>query len=95
LDEADVGFLCYGELARTDEWMRRDLAGNNRRLARTPCILWSLRCATHRVPALILLKKSIFNLGIDAMELLLRTLGSLLISGDLCFQLGDPIFGGT
>ena len=27
------------------------------------------------------------------MKPLLRSVGSLLISGDVCFQLGDPIFG--
>jgi hypothetical protein len=41
--------------------------------------------AAHRAAAVDLLKKSIFNLGVHAMEPLLGTLRSFLISGDLCF----------
>ena len=38
-------------------------------------------------------EKSIFNLRVNAMEPLLGTLGSFLISGNLRFQLRNPIFG--
>jgi hypothetical protein len=44
--------------------------------------------------AFSLRKKSLFNLSIDAMEPLLGPLCSFLISGDLCLQLPDSIFGG-
>jgi hypothetical protein len=44
-----------------------------------------LRRATHRVVAVALLKKSIFNLRIDPMEPLLGALGSFLTSGDFCY----------
>jgi hypothetical protein len=52
-----------------------------------------LRCAVHSAAAVALLKKSIFNLSVDAMEPLLGSLGSFLISSDLRFQPRDPIFG--
>jgi N6-adenosine-specific RNA methylase IME4 len=42
-----------------------------------------------------LLKKSIFDLAVDAMEPLLGALGSLLISGEFWFQLRYPIFSGS
>jgi hypothetical protein len=44
--------------------------------------------------AFSLRKKSLFNFSIDAMEPLLGALCSFLISGDLCLQLPDSIFGG-
>jgi hypothetical protein len=44
--------------------------------------------------AFSLRKKSFFNFSIDAMEPLLGPLCSFLISGDLCLQLPDSIFGG-
>jgi hypothetical protein len=52
-----------------------------------------LRCAIHSAAAIALLKKSIFNLSVDAMEPSLSPLGSFLISSDLRFQLRNPIFG--
>jgi hypothetical protein len=55
--------------------------------------LLPLRRATRRTTAVALLKKSVFNLRVDAMEPMLGALDPLLISGDLCFQLRDPIFG--
>ena len=61
--------------------------------ARPPCILRSLRYAIHSAAAIALLKKSIFNLSVDPMEPSLSPLGSFLISGDLRFQLRNPIFG--
>jgi hypothetical protein len=36
-----------------------------------------------------------FNLSINAMEPLLRALGPVAISFDLCFQLRNPILGGA
>jgi hypothetical protein len=54
-------------------------------LARAPRILGPLRRAT--CAAVVgLLKKSIFDLRIDAMEPLLSALGSLLIGGDFRFH---------
>ena len=47
----------------------------------------------HASPAVGLLKKSVFNLGVDAMQPLLRPVGFLAISIDFCFQLRDAIFG--
>jgi hypothetical protein len=41
-----------------------------------------LRRAVHRTAGIALLKKSIFDLAVDAMEPLLGALGSLLISGE-------------
>jgi hypothetical protein len=38
-------------------------------------------------------EKSVLNLRVNAMEPLLGTLGSFLISGNLRFQLRNPIFG--
>jgi hypothetical protein len=55
-------------------------------------ILWPLRRTVHRAGAIALRKKSNFNFGVDAMEPLLGPVRSLLISGDLCFQLRNPIF---
>ena len=60
--------------------------------ARPPCILWPLRRTVHRARTIALRKKSIFNFGVDAMEPLLGPGRSLLISGDLRFQLRNPIF---
>ena len=39
----------------------------------------------HASPAVGLLKKSVFNLGVDAMQPLLRPVGFLPISIDFCF----------
>jgi hypothetical protein len=47
----------------------------------------------HAAAPVVLPQKSIFNLRVYAMEPLLRTLGSFLISGNLRFQLRNPIFG--
>jgi hypothetical protein len=52
--------------------------------ARAARILGPLRRATHRVAAVALLKKSIFNLRIDPMQPLLGALGSFLIGSDFC-----------
>ena len=41
------------------------------------------------------MKKPILNFSVDAMEPLLGAVSSFLISSELCFQLRDPIFGGT
>ena len=63
--------------------------------ARPPGVLWPLRRTVHRTRVIALLKKSIFNFGIDAMEPLLGPRRSFLISGGLCLQLRNPIFGRT
>jgi hypothetical protein len=47
----------------------------------------------HAAAPVILTRKSILNLSVDAMEPLLGPVGSFLTSGKLRFQLRDPIFG--
>ena len=52
----------------------------------TPCVL------RHASPSVVLPKKSLFDLRIDAMKPLLRAVGSFPIRGDFCFSLGNAIF---
>ena len=89
-----LGFSCLGALAHTYDWARRNSKQSIKlRSAGAPCFLWSLRSATYRATAIILLKKSILDLSVDPMEPLLSPLGSLLMSGKFCFQLSNPILG--
>jgi len=86
--------VALGALAHTYDWARRNSKQSIKlRSAGAPCFLWSLRSATYRATAIILLKKSILDLSVDPMEPLLSPLGSLLMSGKFCFQLSNPILG--
>jgi hypothetical protein len=49
----------------------------------------------HAAAPVILPQKSIFDLGINAMEPLLGPISSFLISSEFFFQVRDPIFGGA
>jgi hypothetical protein len=61
--------------------------------ARTSLILGSLWRATCWPPRVALLKKAVFDLAVNPMKPLLRTISSFLASGEFSFKRGSAIFG--
>ena len=62
---------------------------------RTPHILGSLWSAVHRTLRVALLEKALFDLAVDTMEPLFGRIASFPTGGELCLQLGYPIFSGS
>ena len=97
LDQGHHNTICLAPGTPSAEVLDRlalsRVCGRTILVSATPCALWPLWCAAHRSAAIALLKKSIFNLRVDAMKPLLGPVGSFAISGDFCLQLRDTVFG--